>query len=55
LFSEADHSLRGFLQDDSKAGALQERVKALLDLKEISHHLPEEKIGNVRHFAMMGG
>jgi len=55
LFSEADHSLRSFLQDDSHAHELQERVKSLLGLKEISHHLPEGKVGNTKHFAMMGG
>lgn len=55
LFSEADHSLRSFLQDDSQAGALQERVKTLLGLKEVSHYLPEGKMGNAKHFAMMGG
>jgi cyclic pyranopterin phosphate synthase len=55
LFSEADHSLRAFLQNDSQAAELQERVKSLLGLKEISHHLPEGKMGNTKHFAMMGG
>ncbi len=55
LFSEADHSLRPFLQDDSQAPKLQERVKTLLGLKEVSHYLPEGKMGNTPHFAMMGG
>ncbi len=55
LFSEADHSLRSFLQDDSQAFELKERVKDLLGLKEVSHHLPEGKLGNTKHFAMMGG
>lgn len=55
LFSEADHSLRRFLQDDGQAGDLQERVKTLLGLKEVSHYLPEGKVGNTKHFAMMGG
>ena len=55
LFSEADHSLRAFLQDDSQASELQTRVKDLLGLKEVSHHLPEGKMGNTKHFAMMGG
>ncbi len=55
LFSEADHSLRSFLQDDSQAPELQARVKSLLGLKEVSHYLPEGKIGNTKHFAMMGG
>ena len=55
LFSEADHSLRSFLQDDAQASELQERVKSLLGLKEVSHHLPEGKMGNTKHFAMMGG
>ncbi len=55
LFSEADHSLRSFLQDDSQAPELQERAKTLLGLKEVSHHLPEGKLGNNKNFAMMGG
>lgn len=55
LFSEADHSLRHLLQDDSQAGDLQAQVKSLLGLKEVSHHLPEGKMGNTKHFAMMGG
>ncbi len=55
LFSEADHSLRSLLQDDSQMGELQERVKSLLGLKEVSHQLPEGKLGNTKHFAMMGG
>lgn len=55
LFSEADHSLRPLLQDDSQRGELKERVKTLLGLKEVSHYLPDGKIGNTKHFAMMGG
>ena len=55
LFSEADHSLRPFLQDEAQAGELKERVKTLLGLKEVSHYLPDGKIGNTKHFAMMGG
>lgn len=55
LFSEAEHSLRSLLQDDSQAQELQERVKSLLSLKEISHYLPEGKMGNTKHFAIMGG
>lgn len=55
LFSEADHSLRSFLQDDAQGPELQERVKTLLGLKEVSHYLPDGKLGNTKHFAMMGG
>jgi len=55
LFSEADHSLRSLLQHDSQIPELQERVKTLLGLKEVSHYLPEGKMGNAKHFAMMGG
>jgi cyclic pyranopterin phosphate synthase len=55
LFSEKDHSLRDLLQEDSQLGAMREKVKDLLGLKEVSHHLPEGKIGNTKHFAMMGG
>lgn len=55
LFSEADHSLRPLLRDDSQLAELQERVKTLLGLKEVSHYLPEGKTGNAKHFAMMGG
>ncbi|MBI5245730.1 MAG: GTP 3',8-cyclase MoaA [Elusimicrobia bacterium] len=55
LFSEGDHDLRKFLSDDTSSLALQERVKDLLGLKEVSHHLPEGILGNTKHFAMMGG
>ncbi len=55
LFSEGNHSLRDLLQDDAQAPALQERVKTLLGLKEVSHYLPDGKLGDTKHFAMMGG
>lgn len=55
LFSEGDHDLRKFLQSDADAPLLQERVKSLLGLKEVSHYLPDGKLGNAKHFAMMGG
>ncbi len=55
LFSAAEHSLRDLLQDDAQSLLLQERVKTLLGLKEISHSLPEGNLGNTKHFAMMGG
>lgn len=55
LFSDGNHSLRDLLQDDAQTAALQERVKTLLGLKEVSHHLPEGKLGDTKHFAMMGG
>lgn len=55
LFSEADHSLRSFLKDDSQSPELQERINTLLGLKEVLHHLPEGKMGNTKHFAMMEG
>jgi len=55
LFSESEHSLRGLLQDDADRIALQDRVKSLLGLKEVSHYLPEGKLGDTKHFAMMGG
>lgn len=55
LFSEADHSLRSLLQDDSQAQALQEEVRTLLGLKDVSHFLPEGKLGNTKNFATMGG
>lgn len=55
LFSEGEHSLRALLQSDEQRSDLQERVKSLLGLKEASHSLPEGRVGNARHFAMMGG
>jgi|CXWL01.1.fsa_nt_gi cyclic pyranopterin phosphate synthase len=55
LFSEGEHSLREFLKNDEQAPELQERVKTLLGLKEVSHYLPDGKVGDARHFAMMGG
>lgn len=55
LFSEGERSLRDLLQDDRSEPELRDRVKALLRLKEASHDLPAGRIGDARHFAMMGG
>jgi cyclic pyranopterin phosphate synthase len=55
LFAEGEHSLRSLLQDDGQAAALQESVRSLLGLKEVSHYLPEGKVGDARHFAAIGG
>lgn len=55
LFAESDFSLRPFLHRDDQMAELQEVVRGLLARKEVSHYLPEGKVGNARHFAMMGG
>jgi cyclic pyranopterin phosphate synthase len=55
LFAEADFSLRHLLQGDDQLPLLQQTVRDLIGKKEVSHYLPEGKLGNVRHFAMMGG
>ncbi|MBI4424482.1 MAG: GTP 3',8-cyclase MoaA [Elusimicrobia bacterium] len=55
LFAEEGLPLRELLQSDDQALALQERVRALLGRKEVSHYLPEGRFGDVRHLAMMGG
>ncbi|NNN06302.1 MAG: GTP 3',8-cyclase MoaA [Elusimicrobia bacterium] len=55
LFSEGEHSLRDLLSDDGRAAGLRERVTSLLGLKEVSHYLPEGRLGDTRHFAAIGG
>ncbi len=55
LFAEGEHSLRPLLQDDSQIEALQASVRSLLGLKDVSHHLPEGRLGDARHFAAIGG
>lgn len=55
LFAEGEHSLRPYLKDDDQLEPLQAAVRSLLGLKEVSHHLPEGKLGDTRHFAAIGG
>ena len=55
LFAEGEHSLRPLLQNDSQRTELQESVRSLIGRKDISHYLPEGRIGNTRHFAAIGG
>lgn len=55
LFAEADFSLRHLLQSDDQTPELQQTIRDLINKKEVSHYLPDGKIGNVKHFAMMGG
>ncbi|MDE2490733.1 MAG: GTP 3',8-cyclase MoaA [Elusimicrobia bacterium] len=55
LFSEGESSLRDLLQRDEDRAALQERLRALLGLKEPSHYLPEGRVGDNRTFARIGG
>jgi cyclic pyranopterin phosphate synthase len=55
LFAESDFSLRRLLQADDQYFELQQAVRGVLVRKEVSHYLPEGRIGNVKHFAMMGG
>jgi cyclic pyranopterin phosphate synthase len=55
LFAEGEHSLRPFLQRDGQRAELQESVRNLLGRKDVSHYLPEGKLGDTRHFAAIGG
>jgi cyclic pyranopterin phosphate synthase len=55
LFAEGEHSLRPLLQRDDQRAELQETVRALLGRKDVSHYLPEGKLGDTRHFAAIGG
>ncbi len=48
-FGRAFHYLRLSFEKAS-----HERGKSLVGLKEVSHHLPEGKMGHTKHFAMMG-
>jgi len=55
LFAEGEHSLRALLSRDDQRAELQASVRGLLGLKEVSHSLPEGKLGDTRHFAAIGG
>ncbi len=55
LFAEGEHSLRPLLRSDDQRAELQESVRALLGRKDVSHYLPDGKLGNTRHFAAIGG
>jgi cyclic pyranopterin phosphate synthase len=55
LFAEGEHSLRPLLQSDAQRAELQDSVRTLLGRKDVSHYLPEGKIGSTRHFAAIGG
>jgi cyclic pyranopterin phosphate synthase len=55
LFAEGDFPLRPLLQENSQKEDLIAAIRALLSRKEPSHYLPEGRLGNVRHFAMIGG
>lgn len=55
LFGDGEHSLRALLQRDEDKARLKETVAGLLSFKAPSHALQDNKIGNVIHFAEMGG
>lgn len=55
LFAEGEHSLRPLLQRDDQLRELQDSVRNLLGRKDVSHYLPDGKIGSTRHFAAIGG
>jgi len=55
LFAEGEQSLRLLLQRDDQKLELQETVSRLVGRKDVSHYLPDGKIGNTRHFAAIGG
>jgi cyclic pyranopterin phosphate synthase len=55
LFGEGNHSIRHLLQHENQKEELKETVSSLLRSKEISHYLPESRIGNNQTFSAMGG
>lgn len=55
LFAESDVLLRSLLQRDDQKAELQALVREHLNRKEVSHYLPEGRVGDAKHFAMMGG
>ena len=55
LFAEQDASLRHLLRHDEQLAELQARIRALVNRKEVSHYLPDGRIGNTKNFALMGG
>ena len=55
LFGEGEHSLRHLIQDSSQRPEMQEFVRSLLFKKEISHYLPDGRVGDNRSFSMIGG
>lgn len=55
LFGEKDESLRPYLQRDSDAGDLTDRILELLKEKPIAHQLHEGKYGNTWNLSGIGG
>jgi cyclic pyranopterin phosphate synthase len=55
LFAEGEHALRPLLRRDDQRDELQASVRALLGRKDVSHYLPDGKLGDARHFAAIGG
>ena len=55
LFAEGEHSLRPLLQSDDQLVELQNSVQSLIGRKDVSHYLPEGRLGDTRHFAAIGG
>ncbi len=58
LFAEGETSLRPLLQGPDEAAAVaavQARLRELIGRKEVSHYLPEGKLGATPHFAAIGG
>jgi cyclic pyranopterin phosphate synthase len=55
LFAEGEHSLRPLLRNDGQISELQNSVQNLLGRKDVSHYLPDGRVGDTRHFAAIGG
>lgn len=55
LFADGDASLRPYLKSDDQLEPLRSKVRELIGRKESGHSLPEGRLGDTRHFAMMGG
>ena len=55
LFAEGDSSLRPWLRAAEQKDELKDRIRALLNQKEVSHYLPEGRYGNNQTFSAIGG
>ena len=55
LFGEEDHSIRPWLQSETLAEALPEKIQTLLQQKTATHFLNEGKTGKMTNFSSIGG
>ncbi|MBI4348831.1 MAG: GTP 3',8-cyclase MoaA [Elusimicrobia bacterium] len=55
LFAESETTLRPWLASDDRLPELEAKIREWIGRKDVSHYLPEGRVGDVRNFAMMGG